>query len=63
MVSILIVADDGQVFAMSNNIKTCLKCLESVKHGAHATYITNNEKRLAYLGRAWEKIEGAGISE
>ena len=60
MVSILIVADDGQVFAMSNNVKTVLKCLEAVKQGARATYITDNEKRLAYLGRAWEKIEGGG---
>jgi hypothetical protein len=60
MVSIFIVTDTGETFAMSDNAKSVLKCLEAVKKGAHATYIADTEKRLAYLGRAYEMIEGAG---
>jgi hypothetical protein len=63
LVTILIITDEGQVFAMSDGVKSCLKCLESVKKNTHATYLADTGKRLAYLGRAWEKIEGAGISE
>lgn len=58
MVSILIVTDTGQTFAMSDNAKTVLKCLEAVKKNSHAIYIADREKRLSYLGKAFDMIEG-----
>ena len=59
MVTILIVTDSNQVYAMSDKLETACRCLESVKD-CRASYISENDinRRLLYLAKAYEVITG-----
>jgi hypothetical protein len=43
---------------MSSTIENATACLESVKAGAKVKYISDKDKRLRYLSKAYEVIEG-----
>jgi hypothetical protein len=58
MVAIFIVTDGGEAFCMSSTIENATACLESVKAGAKVKYISDKDKRLRYLSKAYEVIEG-----
>lgn len=60
MVAILIVTDDGRAYAMSDSVQSALECIKAVKKPTKATYIKGTEKRLEWLGRAFDVIEGGG---
>lgn len=59
VVTILIVTDSNQVYAMSDKLETACRCLESVKN-CKASYISENDinRRLLYLAKAYEVITG-----
>jgi hypothetical protein len=58
MVAIFIVTDKGEAYCMSSTIEDATACLESVKAGAKAKYIHDRERRLQYITRAFDVIEG-----
>ena len=57
MIAILIVTDDGRAYAMSDSVQSALECIKSVKKPTTVTYIEGTEKRLEWLGRAFDVIE------
>lgn len=57
MVTILIVTDNGQAYAMSDKLSSAVKCLESVKQ-CRPVFINDTERRLQYLSKAYELISG-----
>ena len=59
MVTILIVTDKGQAYAMSDKLSSAVKCLENVKK-CKPVFISDTEKRLMYLSKAYEVISGGG---
>lgn len=60
MIAILIVTDTGKAYVMSESQEAAMKCIKSIKKPTKATYIEGTEKRLEWLGRAFDVIEGGG---
>ena len=58
MVTVILVNDKGKAYCWSTSQDDALTCIESVKEGATATYVNDQERRLKYLCRAFEVIEG-----
>jgi hypothetical protein len=59
LVTVLIITDKGQAYAMSDKLETAKKCLESVKN-CKVSFISDTEKRLLYLCEAYKRITEGG---
>lgn len=60
MIAILIVTDTGKAYVMSESQEAAMKCIKSIRKPTKAVYVRDREKRLAYLGKAFDMIEGGG---
>lgn len=58
MVTVILVNDKGKAYCWSTSQADALACIESVKEGATATYVNDQERRIRYLCRAFDVIEG-----
>ena len=58
MVTVMLVNDKGKAYCWSTSLADAVTCIESVKKGTIATYVNDQERRLRYLSRAFEVIEG-----
>lgn len=59
MLAIMIVTDKGQAYAMGQSIESATACIESLRgKPIQVSYIADKEKRLRYLSKAYEVVEG-----
>ena len=59
MLAILIITDQGKVYAMGQSVESATACIESLKgKPIQVSYIADKEKRLRYLSKAYEVVEG-----
>jgi hypothetical protein len=66
MVAIMIVTDKGKAYTMSSSIDAAVACIESLRNEKgriDVKYIADREKRLQYLTKAFDVIEGGGENE
>lgn len=59
MLAILIVTDKGQTYAMGRTLESTTQCIESLRgKPVNVSYVADKEKRLRYLSKAYEIVEG-----
>ncbi len=61
MVAIVIFTDKGEAYCMSNSPGAVVDCVKAVtsRDDMQIKYIGDTEKRLKYISRAVDSIEGA----
>lgn len=65
MVAIMIVTDKGKAYCMSSTLEQAAACIESLRNDKRridVKYISDKERRLKFLAKAMDVIEGGGAN-
>jgi len=62
MVAIVIFSDDGKAYCMGRDKNSVVDCVTAVTKSGKMDlkYVADHEKRVKYISRAFEAIEGEG---
>lgn len=58
MVAIIIATDKGEAYCMSKDFSSLNACMRAVANKKKFSYVRETEKRLQYIERAFDMIEG-----